>query len=76
MKKREHVEELEVLSVLQSFGNIATTTQINARMKLLKMNYDSRPILRKLKRKGLLKTDRPFDNSLELRWEVVSKEKL
>ena len=72
---RKRTEELCVLGILKILGGMATTSSIKQRMKkegIDKVNV--RAALRRLKRNGILKTDRPDDSKLQLRWEILREE--
>jgi len=73
---KEASEDLCVLGIIKLLGGIATTSKIKQKAKEFgysKINV--RKILRRLERQSILKKDRPLEDTLEIRWEFVSKEK-
>lgn len=70
---RESREDLCILGVLRVLGNIATTSKITQKANEFGYKINVRKALRRLKKQGILKTDRP-NSDLEIRWEFVDKE--
>jgi len=64
----------KVVLVLKCLGGIATTPRIVSECKKFGDTKDIRKTLRTLERKGILKSDRPFEENgdLTLRWEFIS----
>jgi len=72
---RKAIEEFYVLGILKILGGMATGSKIKSKMKeegFEKVNV--RAALRRLRKEGVLKSDRPDESKLDLRWEILKKE--
>ena len=64
-------EDICMLGVIKLLNGIATSSQIKQKVEELGYNLNTRKVLRRLKRQGVLKTDRPDSDKLEIRWEYT-----
>ncbi|TSA56196.1 hypothetical protein D4R42_04005 [bacterium] len=64
-------EDICMLGVIKLLNGIATSSQIKQKVEELGYNLNTRKVLRRLKRQGVLKTDRPDSDKLEIRWEYA-----
>jgi len=68
-------EDICIIGVIKLLGGMATSSRIKAKSEEIGYKLNVRKVLRRLKRQGILKTDRPDSDNLELRYEYVKQEK-
>ena len=74
MKKPDVKEEMAIIAALKSLGGMATISRIKSWIVAQDFNFkvNVRKTLRELKRRKVVKTDRPFaPSSLEMRYELL-----
>ena len=77
MKKKTHINELLneeiVLAALRSTSGMLMGSALKKIIPSQDLTEDLRTILRRLERRGKIKSDRPLVGKLDLRWELQEK---
>jgi len=77
MKKKTHINELLneeiVLAALRSTSGMLMGSALKKIIPSRDLTEDLRTVLRRLERRGKIKSDRPLVGKLDLRWELQEK---